>query len=60
MVATELAQQILEDVWSDGQPLDEKRPEIAKLWKQMQRDDGKVRAHRAPCARSFAAALSLA
>ena len=44
MVATELAQQILEDVWSNGQPLEEKRPEIAKRWKQVQRDTGKVRA----------------
>ena len=46
MVQTELAQQILEDLWSSGQPLEEKRPEIATLWKQMQREDGKVRADR--------------
>eukprot|EP01046_Picozoa_sp_COSAG06_P073748 COSAG06_NODE_22206_length_730_cov_178.693607_1_plen_107_part_10 len=43
MVSTELAQQILEDVWSNGQPLEEKRPEIAKRWKQVQRETGKVR-----------------
>lgn len=43
MVSMELAQQILEDVWSNGQPLEEKRPEIAKRWKQVQRETGKVR-----------------
>ena len=42
MVATELAQQILEDVWSRGQPLEERRPEISKRWKQVQRETGKV------------------
>ena len=48
MVSTELAQQILEDVWSNGQPLEEKRPEIAKRWKQVQRETGKVRARVVP------------
>ena len=42
-VSTELAQQIIEDVWCEGKPLDETRADISKRWKQVTGDGtGKV------------------